>query len=138
MTAVAAVAALSLYALLDQYQSTQIYNEQRPDPYRIGYQEPRFAEVGKALPPGGVVGYISNLELTDLRGASAFIGAQYALAPRTLVPYDRPGAGPLVLGNFSADVETSDVSSRIAREKGLRVVRDFDAGVVLFRKEETK
>ncbi|MCW5977496.1 MAG: hypothetical protein KIT09_05440 [Bryobacteraceae bacterium] len=137
-SALAAVALLSLYSLLDLYQATKFYNQQQPDPYRIGYQAPRFAEAMKMLPPDAVVGYVSNLDFGEIRGSSAFFGAQFALAPRIVVPNDHPASGPLVLGNFSADVETSDISSRLAREQGLRVVRDFDAGVVLFRKEGAK
>ena len=131
----AAVAVLALFGLLDLYQSTKLFNQQRPDPYRMGYQEPRFAEVAGMLPLEVTVGYISNLDLTDLKGATAFSGTQYGLAPRRVVPYDDPAAGIFVVGNFTVDVESSEITSRIAREKGMRVVRNFDAGVVLFRKE---
>jgi len=134
----AVVAVLVLYGLLDFYQSTKQFNQERPDLYRMGYQEPRFAEVATMLPLDANVGYISNLEFNDIKGAAAFAGAQYALAPRRVVPYNDPSAGPLVVGNFTVDVESSEITSRIAREKGMRVVRNFDAGVVLFRKEASK
>ncbi len=133
---VGAVALLSLIAALDYYRYTTLVNARTPDPYRIGYQEPRFREVGEMLPVDSVVGYVSNLEFQGVRGAAAFFGAQYALAPRILVPYTSPQATDLVLGSFSADVETSDIASELTRDKGMHVVRDFDAGVVLFRKGE--
>jgi hypothetical protein len=131
---VGAVALLSLFAALDYYRVTIQTNEQRPDPYRIGYQEPRFREVIEMLPVDAVIGYLSDVEFETLQGAAAFFGAQYALAPRILVPHTSPHAKDLVLGNFSTDVEIS----AIAKEHRVHVVRSFEAGVVLFRKGERK
>jgi hypothetical protein len=138
LLAAGATVLLSLSALLDLYQATTAYNAKNPDPFRIGYQEPRFREVGSQLPLDEPVGYVSDLEFTELRGAAAFFGAQYALAPRILVPYDHPRAGRFTVGNFSAEVNLPDVTSRLAREKGLRVVRAWDNGVVLFRNRERR
>lgn len=132
LVAASAIVLLSLWALLDLYQATTAYNAKNPDPFRIGYQEPRFREVSAHLPLGEPVGYVSNLELTELRGAAAFFGAQYALAPRILVPFDHPRAGRFTVGNFSAEIDLADITSRLAREKGLRVIRAWDNGVVLF------
>ncbi len=138
LLAAGATALSSLSALLDLYRATTAYNAQNPDPYRIGYQEPRFREVASLLPLDEPVGYVSNLEFAELRGAAAFFGAQYALAPRILVPYDHPRAGRFTVGNFSAEVDLSDVTSRLARDKGLRVIRALDNGVVLFRNPERR
>jgi hypothetical protein len=127
---------LSLSAVLDLYQGTAEHNAQQPDPFRIGYQEPRFREVAAQLPLDQPVGYVSNLAFPELRGSAAFFGAQYGLAPRILVPFDHPRAGPFTIGNFSADVELADITSHLAREKGFRVIRALDSGVVLFRTPE--
>jgi hypothetical protein len=138
LVAAGATVLLSLSALLDLYRVTAAYNAQNPDPFRIGYQEPRFREAASQLPLSEPVGYVSNLEFSELRGSAAFFGAQYALAPRILVPYEHPRAGRFTIGNFSAEVDLADVTSRLAREKGLRVIRAFDNGVVLFRTPERR
>jgi hypothetical protein len=132
LAALAALIWLAFSAQLGLYEATIRFNRQNPDPYRISYQEPRFREAAALLPLEQPVGYLSNLELNELRGAAAFFGAQYALAPRILIPFPDPRAGRFVVGNFSAEVELSDATSRLAREHNLRVVRAFDNGVVIF------
>ncbi len=133
--ACAVVALLSLFAAMEYYRRTSVRNEQQPDYYRIGFQEERFRQVAEMLPEEAVVGYVSNLNFDSVAGSAAFLGAQYVLAPRIIVGHQNPAATNYILGNFSAAVETSDMSSEFARANNARVVRDFDAGVVLFRKE---
>lgn len=132
LAALAVVIWLAFSAQLSLYEAAIRFNRQTPDPYRIGFQEPRFREAAALLPLEEPVGYLTNLELSELRGAAAFFGAQYALAPRILIPFPDERAGRFVLGNFSAEVELADATSRMAREHGLRVVRAFDNGVVIF------
>ena len=132
LAALAVVIWLAFSAQLALYEASLRFNRDNPDPYRISYQEPRFREAAALLPLDEPVGYLSNLELNELRGAAAFFGAQYALAPRILIPFPDARAGRFVVGNFSAEVELSDATSRLAREHNLRVVRAFDNGVVIF------
>lgn len=132
LAALAVVIWLVFSAQLGLYEATVRFNKQNPDPYRISFQEPRFREAAAILPLEEPVGYTSNLELNELRGAAAFFGAQYALAPRILIPFPDERAGRFVLGNFSAEVELADATSRLAREHNLKVVRAFDNGVVIF------
>ena len=133
LPAVALVALLCLFAALEYYGARTVASNRLPV---IGDQERRFREVAEMLPVDAVVGYISNLDSDDISGAAAFFGAQWALAPRIVVPYDSPRATEFVVGNFSADVEAADFTSRVTRDTGMHVVRDFDSGVVLFRKGE--
>ena len=133
-----AAALLCLMAALEYYRSTTVYNEEFPDPYRIGFQEDRFREAGEMIPEDAVIGYISNEDIASVRGSAAYFGAQWALTPRIVVPHASQYVTDLVLGNFSANVETAEITSKIAREQNWQVVRDFDAGVVLFRKEKSE
>jgi len=128
----AVVAILSLSAALDYWQVITTYNEQYPDPYRIGFQGPRFRAAAAAIPVDAVIGYISNLEFSDIRGSVAFFGAQYALTPRILMAIGDSRAGDLVLGNYSTQVD----AAQVARAHHLSVVKDFGAGVILFRREK--
>ena len=132
LTGVGLVAILSLFAALDYWHAVTSYNEEFPDPYRIGYQQPRFREAAKAIPVDAVVGYISNLEFGDIQGSAAFFGTQYALTPRIVMPFDSPQVQDLVVGNYSTKVDAADV----ARQNHMSVVKDFGAGVILFRKEK--
>ena len=133
--ACAVVAVVCLFGAMDYYRKTSTRNEQRPDYYRVGYQEDRFRPVAEMVPEDEVVGYVSNVEFDTTAGGAAFFGAQYVLAPRIVVGFDNPAAGKYVLGNFSADAETSEVTSEFTRNRNARVVRDFDAGVVLFERK---
>ena len=126
---VGAVAVLSLFAAMEHYRTTALFNERRPDLYRIGFQEPRFREVLKDIPEDAVVGYVSDLPFEDIRGSTAFFGAQYALAPRIVVDSDHPAAVDLVLGNFTPAGERPE-------PEGMHVVREYDDGVILYRKGE--
>ncbi len=132
LAALAAVIWLAFSAQLGLYEATVRFNKQNPDPYRISFQEPRFQDAAALLPLEEPVGYVSNLELNEVRGVAAFFGAQYALAPRILIPFPDDRAGRFVLGNFSPEVELADATSRLAREHNLKVVRAFDSGVVVF------
>lgn len=127
-----AVAVLSFFSVTDYWRFTTAYNEKNPDAYRIGFQAPRFRAVAAEVPPNAVLGYISNLDFNDLKGSTAFFGAQYALTPRILVPWGSEHATGLVLGNFSAEIDPESY----AVSHGMRLVRNFGAGVFLFRKEQ--
>ena len=50
-------------------------NRTTPDPYMIGAQLARYAQLPAAVPPGEVVGYISDLPAADSRSTVLFLGA---------------------------------------------------------------
>jgi hypothetical protein len=82
----------------------------------------RFAALRPVLPKRGVVGYVGE---SDDSTADYYL-AQYALAPLVV---DRSANHPLVIGNFPS-------SPLPLQTKGLRLVRDFGSGVLLFAHEE--
>jgi hypothetical protein len=100
----------------------------------ISTYERRFAELRTMLPARGVVGYLGHPEPAGAtpREANAaallhfrrYLLAQYSLAPVLLIESTEP---ELVVGNF-------DSAAAYPTPAGLRVVRDFGDGVVLFRR----
>jgi len=98
------------------------------DEYRITDQQWRFQEVSEALPAHGVIGYVTDE--TGVRAQAMLLGAQYVLAPRVLVDLKRASDAHSVIGNFARRLDIA----AFARERGLEPVRDFGAGVVLFRR----
>jgi hypothetical protein len=99
----------------------------------ISTYELRFAELRTMLPARGVVGYLGHPEPAGAtpREANAaallhfrrYLLAQYSLAPLLLIESADP---ELVVGNFDPGVAPPT-------PPGLRVVRDFGDGLVLFR-----
>jgi hypothetical protein len=102
----------------------------------ISTYERRFAELRKALPPHGVVGYLGHPEPTGInpREANAaallhfrrYLLAQYTLAPLVLIESTEP---EFVVGNFDPGFE-------IPERTGLRLARDYGDGLVLLRRSE--
>ena len=88
----------------------------------------RFAELRRALPERGVVGYVGEAGESEV---DDYYLAQYALAPLVV---ERSQDHPLVIGNFPA----SQPASPPAKVKGLVLVRDFGNGVLLLAKEDNK
>jgi hypothetical protein len=94
----------------------------------ISRYEQRFHELREALPPRGVVGYVSGAQpdsftTEDFR---RFLLTEYALAPLILINDTTPD---LIVGNFPAD----SLPSTLPADRR-RIVRDFGGGVWLIRK----
>jgi hypothetical protein len=81
----------------------------------------RFAELRRALPEYGVVGYVGDSSET---GVADYYLTQYALAPLVI---ERSTNHKLVIGNFPR-------APRRGTEADLVLVRDFGGGVLLFEK----
>jgi len=122
---VSLVAALSLYAALDLYGEQIERNKALKDSYQMGEQEKRFEAVKHELPPGEMVGYVSDLGFTP----GIFLPAQYALVPSPFV--DNPPHG-WVIGNFSKPLNYAEYG----KAHGLTFIKEFDGGVILFRKTQ--
>jgi hypothetical protein len=100
----------------------------------ISTSEVRFAGLRTMLPARGVVGYLGHPEPVGAtpREANAaallhfrrYLLAQYSLAPLLLIENTDP---EFVVGNF-------DPGAAHPAPAGLRVVRDFGDGLVLFRR----
>lgn len=124
----AVVALLSVWNVLDFYSATQDMGI-KGDVYNIGEQEVRFRPVASLLPSTAAIGYVSDQSPNQPLGLVMYFGAQYALAPRLLVEQQRRPGSQWVVGNFSKPLDVAQFSS----ERGLRIIRDFGSGVVLFQ-----
>jgi hypothetical protein len=124
----AAIAALSLWSVLDFYTGTEAASGEGADIYKMADQEVRFQQVAAALPSAGVVGYVTDQSENPVW--AMLLGAQYVLAPRVLVELDKHPATTWVVGNFARPLDLT----KFADERGLTLAQDFGDGVVLFRK----
>ena len=88
----------------------------------------RFADLRRALPKRGVVGYLGDSGETSL---ADYYSAQYALAPLVV---ERSINHSLVVGNFP----TSQSAPPVAAEESFLLVRDFGNGLFLFAKKDKK
>ena len=126
---IAAVAALALAGALDYAQFLAEYSRSG-DRSGMVAQEARFRDAIVTLPPGGIVGYVSDVPPGEAQGQAMLGAAQYALAPRLLVPLKPAGNPDYAAGGFARP----DGAARAATEHGLSVVADYGNGVVVFRK----
>lgn len=83
----------------------------------------RFAKLKAALPQRGVIGYVGE---AGESGVPSYYLAQYALAPLVL---DRSPNHPFVVGNFPSTHSAPSI-------EGLRLLKDFGDGVLLFAGED--
>ncbi len=126
LVGIAIVAALALAGALDYSQFLAEYSRSG-DPMQMAAQQARLRGASAALPAGATVGYLSDMPTSDVQGQAMFGAAQYALAPRLLVPL-KPGARPeWVVGYFAGT---------IGAHPGLAVISDYGNGVVLFRRAQ--
>jgi len=122
---------LLLYAVVSDarwiYRAGRGLMDARADDPITSYER-RFRELRRALPVGGVIGYVSgappgHFTAEDFR---RFLLAEYALAPLVLINGTAPD---LIVGNFTPDSMPSAPPA-----PGLQLVRDFGEGVWLLRK----
>jgi hypothetical protein len=129
--AVLLAAALSLWAAV-QYVDTESDRQRKlPDRFRVAHQYARFVDFRVIVPEDAILGYLNDLPADDAVGSSMFFAAQYVLAPRLL---QKTGSYDMVLGNFTRPADFA----ALGRKHGLRIVRDFGKGVVLFRREQAQ
>lgn len=88
----------------------------------------RYAEIRKALPAHGRVGYVSDLPLDQEEGDALHLQTLYALAPLIVARDD--GSPGLVIANLARP----SALPAICRRAGLETVRDFGSGLVLLRR----
>jgi hypothetical protein len=93
----------------------------------IAYNERRMQLVKPSLPARGIIGYVTDLDMTRDEGSGAWFAAGYSLAPLVLSP--APGL-QMVLGNFGNPAN----APAIAQREGLTIVRDFGRGLILFQR----
>src|SRR5712691_12513574 len=132
VSGVLAVAVLAVLASFNSYQVSVANAQQFPDPYAVALAEQRFAIANQQLPPHAVIAYVSDLPVGDLAGTTAFLAAQYALAPRLVIPAEDHPAADWGVGNFS---QPSDYAP-IGAKAGFTMVADLGSGVILYRKDK--
>jgi hypothetical protein len=118
-----------LWAAVHYVDTESARQRQSPDRFRVAHQYARFVDFRATVPEDAILGYLNDLPAEDAVGTSMFFAAQYVLAPRLL---QETGSYELVLGNFTRPADFA----ALGRRHGLRIVRDFGKGVVLFRRQE--
>ena len=122
---IAGIGIVAVAAVLVSADSLQLSSQLQQDPWSVDAAVQRFQPAAARLPATGAIGYISDLAVNS----AAFLTAQYALAPRLLVPVGN--AEPeQAIGNFS---KPSDYAG-IGAKAGYRVEADLGNGVILYRK----
>jgi hypothetical protein len=130
--AYAAVSLLSLYDVRQFFRWTTIQAAQHGDPYGFTRQQQRFSGVAAAVGTADTLGYLS-LPLNNPNWDLMYNHAVYALAPR-LVAWNATPRLRFVVGNFAGPVNLKELE----RVYGLRVVKNFGDGVVLFERAPTR
>ena len=124
-----AVVLLSLWSTRNFYRFTNDRVRGNADVYLIAAQDRRFREAAFQVCAARTAGYISDQSADVQLGEVMYLRTRYGVAP-CLVTEQSVNPQRLVLGNFSRPVDLA----RFANEHGLKVVRDFGGGVVLFKK----
>jgi hypothetical protein len=132
-----AILLMLLYAAATSLaRAREIYHALRSPPTtdEITRYERRMVALRDALPPGGVVGYVTDPPLEDTSSTrvavdlhdrfKAYLLAQYVLAPRVMVA---DTAREWVVGNYREDGTAPSLP-------GYHIVREFGRGLVLYRR----
>ena len=127
-----AVALLSAAAAFQSYSIAQGLRRQGVDPYGVERAALRMAPLLSRIPANAEVGYLTDLPPEHAAANPAFLAAQYALAPRQLLPLAGGAQTEWVVGNFS---QPADYAAAGARH-GLALAADFGNGVVLYRRAQ--
>jgi len=112
-------------ALVFLYSAFVLYppsNQPVVDPYHIAELQQRFQVLNGDVASDVKLGYVSDVP----PDAMTIFGLQYAVAPRLLVKDDQPHR--FVLGNFSTPLDYTE----FGEARGLRVVKEYPRGVVLY------
>jgi len=125
----AGLALAVLLCLLGARNAANAIRQLSSDASFIEVQVQRLRVLEPALPEHAVAGFLTDLPKGSDQETWALYTTQYALAPRLVIPYPSSRRCDWVIGNFTQPVDLE----RIARENKLRLIRDYDGGVVLFR-----
>jgi hypothetical protein len=128
---VAAAILLSTWGAVQYFGLESGYRQRSRELYQLVSQGDRLDGARAAIPEDAVVGYVTDLEAGSVLASSIFNITQYALAPRLLRPDTNE---TLALGNFSRPLDYAATG----RQHGLRVERDFQNGIILYRKESAR
>ena len=129
IAAVVTVAVLGAGGALNSYQVSARYAEQLPDAYGGEHAQTRFAPLADRVPASAVLAYFTDLDPGQPAYDSAFLAAQYALAPRVLVFLHGQPPPEWAVGNFSKPADFAAAGEA----RGYAMIADLGQGVILFR-----
>jgi hypothetical protein len=119
-------AALSVFAIINSYDTSRHLARQMPDPYGVARTRERLEPLYSRVSAHRTLGYFSDLPAGET-ATTAFLAAQYALAPRLLVPVK---AGHTPENAIALFFRSRDFAATTAL--GYEVVEDLGNGLVLF------
>lgn len=125
-----AVAVLGAAGALSSYQVSAEYARQYPDAYGGERAQARFEPLAARIPASASLGYFTDLDSSAPAYAPAFLAAQYALAPRVLIPVDREKP-EFAVGNFSRPTDFAAAGEA----RGYAFQADLGNGVILFKRK---
>jgi hypothetical protein len=126
LAGIVAAVLLCIGGAVQFYSSESAFQDQHRDQFLISSQAATYAPL-VAGQLHGQVGYITDAQPGSEADASLFLSAQYLMAPVLLVKGTNSG---FVIGNFGKPAEFA----AIGRSHGLRLVRDFGDGLVLYQR----
>jgi hypothetical protein len=127
----AAIALLALWSTLNFYGATAEAVGPDADVYKIGDQAARFEDLASALPATVIVGYVSDLPVSQTLGAVLHGGLQFTLAPRLVTDQQTKPPAEWVIGDFSKPLDAVQFGAK----RGLTLVKDYGNGAVLYRSQ---
>ena len=124
-----AVGVLAVFGALNSYQVSRDYSEHFPDAYGVERAQLRFAPLLAKVAADAQIGYFTDLDSSQPAYSAAFLAAQYALAPRLLLP-DVRTRPEWAVGNFSKPMDFAAAGAA----QGYDLAGDFGNGVILFHR----
>jgi hypothetical protein len=124
---VALALASSFWRLLDVVQA----HSQTTEETGVNFFEGRFAELRKALPSRGTVGFVTDLAATDVSSMAEYYLMQYELAP---VIVKNTTNEKLVVG----DIHNAKTTPAQLAPLGLTLVHDYGKGAQLYRNTQVR
>ncbi len=125
---------VAVYGALNSYQVSAENARQFPDAYGGDRARIRFAPLESKLPPNAELGYFTDLDPSQPAYTSAFLAAQYAVAPRILLFLDAKTMPEWAVGNFSNPQDYA----LLGDAHGYTLAADLGNGVVLFRRKDQR
>ena len=126
-----AVGVLSIFSVLNSFQTAKIWAEDYPDAYGVARAEVRFAPLRDRVATRVPLGYLTDLEPTHQAYSAAFLAAQYAVAPRQLLVISPQVRPEWAVGNFTKPMDFASAGS----SQGYELSADFGNGAVLFHRK---
>jgi hypothetical protein len=125
-----AVALLAVGAAVTLYQNASQLAQAQSDPYGSVSAERRFAAALSHIPKDVPLAYISDLEIGPKAGTTAFLCAQYAVAPHLLIPMAQGGRHEWAIGNFARQTDYAAAGA----SAGYRLEFDAGSGAIVYRR----